>query len=60
MTRRTICKIPLDKIKRLHPSLRANPHPSEEEMQWIEKVCDGKRSCDKVCGRLGIVYCPLK
>jgi hypothetical protein len=57
--RMKIVTVPLKNIRRLHPSLRADPRPSKEEMEWIEQNC-GDKPCSEVCGRLGIVYCPLK
>jgi hypothetical protein len=59
MQKDRIVKVPLKNIEKLHPSLRADPRPSEEEMKWIGENCDDL-PCDEVCGKLGIGYCPLK
>jgi hypothetical protein len=34
--------------------------PTPEEMEWIEKTCDGEKPCEEICGKLGLAYCPLK
>jgi hypothetical protein len=33
--------------------------PSREEMSRIEEEC-GEKSCEELCGKMGIFHCPLK
>ena len=33
--------------------------PSPEEMEIIEREC-GSKSCEEVCGRFKVYYCPIK
>lgn len=42
------------------PPQRTDPKVTDEEMECIEEICDESTPCELLCGKLGLVYCPLK